>query len=138
MKTLGALQPTPNATALENHVREWINEQASEYPDTGPQTYNVAGVLNDLMRNGCQSGYVGDLIYYADTLKFYKRHKLEINQMLIQNMADMGAKSPADMFGDKWDLSDPLALDTINQNLLAWFGFEETARKLAEDAGLEL
>lgn len=35
------------------------------------------------------------------------------------------------MFGDKWDEEDPLAQNTFNQNLLAWFGFEETLREVA-------
>jgi hypothetical protein len=44
--------------------------------------------------------------------------------------------APSELFGDKWDKNDPLALDTQNQNLLAWFGFEEMAFKLAGSAGI--
>jgi hypothetical protein len=42
------------------------------------------------------------------------------------------------LFGDKWDKTDPLARDSGNQNLLAWFGFEETARMIAGKEGYEL
>ena len=38
--------------------------------------------------------------------------------------------SPKDLFGDKWDDGDPFARDVLNQNLLAWFGFEETMRNI--------
>ena len=34
------------------------------------------------------------------------------------------------MDGNKWNKEDPLAQDDYNQNLLAWFGFEETLRNI--------
>ena len=80
------------------------------------------------MHYGCQSGIVGELIYYADTVRFYKQYRQEINELLYRIMEEMGSYAPADLFGDKWDKEDPLAQDTYNQNLLAWFGFEETLR----------
>ena len=118
-------------TKLERKVARWINEQAKDY-DSGAE-----GVLKDLFYGGCQSGMVGKLIYYADTVPFYKRNMSEIDAMLKDAMSDTGLQ-PAELFGDKWDSDDPLARDTFNQNLLAWFGFEETARKLADRAGLEV
>ena len=39
-------------------------------------------------------------------------------------------EKPMNIFGDKWDKEDPLAAEDFNQNLLAWFGFEETLRKI--------
>ena len=38
----------------------------------------------------------------------------------------------AELFGDKWNNDDPLALDAMNQNLLAWFGFETVASNLMD------
>ena len=38
----------------------------------------------------------------------------------------------------RWETDDPLANDTYNQNLLAWFGFEETAHQLACELGIEV
>ena len=35
------------------------------------------------------------------------------------------------------DSDDPLALETQNQNLLAWFAFEETAFQLARVNGID-
>jgi hypothetical protein len=35
-------------------------------------------------------------------------------------------------FGDKYDEEDVLGRDAYNMNLLAWFGFEETARRKTE------
>ena len=118
-------------TKLERAVQREINRQYEP-------GYSLADWLGELMQYGCQSGIVGKMIYYRDTLPFYKRHKVEINELLYSMLADCGLKNPAELFGEKWEPDDPLALDTLNQNLLAWFAFEETARKLAALNGIEV
>lgn len=117
-------------TRLEKKVQAIINEDAADYDD------GIAGYMRDLNYGGCSSGMVGDLIYYSDTLKFYKTYRQEINQLLTEDLADMGAKSPGEMLRD-WDDADPLAMDTQNQNLLAWYAFERTAQLLADRAGID-
>ena len=82
------------------------------------------------MHYGCQSGVVGELIYYSDTVRFYKQYRQEINALLYGTMSETGLYAPSELFGDKWDKEDPLAQDDYNQNLLAWFGFEETLRNI--------
>ena len=119
-------------TRLEKAVQKEINSNASDYND-GAVEY-----LEDLMQGGCQSGMVSGLIYYNDTVKFYKAHKAEIKSMLVDMLAETGYTDPIGLFGDKWDKTDPFADDTNNQNLLAWFGFEETARRLADRNGIEI
>lgn len=111
---------------LTRHVVEWVNSEAEGYPDTG-----VDGVLGDLSYGGCQSGFVSHLINYTDTEKFYEEHQKEIDNMLQELCSDCGC-TPQGLFGDKWDKEDPLARDVYNKNLLAWFGFEETARLLED------
>ena len=66
-----------------------------------------------------QSGVVGELIYYSDTVRFYKQYRREINALLYELMDGTGLYAPSKLFGDKWDKEDPLAQDDINQNLLA-------------------
>lgn len=117
-------------TLLERHVQKWINGEVADYEN------GAAGVIDDLLRCGCQSGFVGHLIYYKDTLAFFKKHRQEINS-LLKELIDGTGYGPEQLFRD-WDKEDPLALDTSNQNLLAWFGFEETARKLADRNGIEV
>ena len=80
---------------------------------------------------------IGSLIYYTDTSAFYNKHEEEIDQMLAKVCVDCGL-TPANLFGDKWDNEDFFAKQQSNQNLLAWFGFEETARKLADKNGIEV
>lgn len=106
---------------LKDAVKTWLNDYPAEERE---------GALEDLLAHGCESGMVGELIYYSDTYAFYEKHCQEINALLAEMLDNTGCKSPAELFGTKWDSTDPLALDIQNQNLLAWFGFEEAARQL--------
>ena len=85
-------------------------------------------LLEQLAEHGCQSGMVAGLIYYSDTCAFYERHKAEIGLTLRDVLDDCGC-SVREFFGKKWDDCDPLANETGNKNLLAWFAFEEVARR---------
>ena len=87
-------------------------------------------IFTDVLHNGCCSGVVSELIYYYDTVRFYKQYRQEINEMLYNIMNETGLYAPSELFGDKWDKEEPLAQDDFNQNLLAWFGFEETLRNI--------
>jgi hypothetical protein len=73
---------------------------------------------------------VGFLIYYSDTVRFYKQYKAEIDELLYSYMNETGLYSLPELFGDKWDKEDPLGNNDFNMNLLAWFGFEETLRNI--------
>jgi hypothetical protein len=119
-------------TRLERSVQNTINGYSQDYES------GAIGFLEDLMQGGCQSGMVSGLIYYNDTVKFYKAHKKEIKTLLVDTLAETGYTDLIGLFGDKWDKTDPFADDTHNQNLLAWFGFEETAMRLARDNGIEI
>ena len=118
----------PEDSNLTRHVIEWLNSKAEDYPGRG-----VEDVLKDLFHGGCQSGYVGHLIYYTDTEKFYEEHQKEIDSMLKEICSELDC-GPHQLFREKWDTDDPLARDIYNKNLLAWFGFEETARLLEDRA----
>ena len=124
-------------TKLERNVAKWINEISKDY-DGGATNKNAEKVINELMQHGCISGIVSHLIYYTDTVKFYKFHMQEIDALLKEAFDSTGIKSPSELFGDKWDDDDPLAREQHNQNLLAWFGFEETARNLGMRAKLDV
>lgn len=94
--------------------------------------------IKDVLHHGCQSGMVGELIYYNDTVAFYNKYKRDINNLLVDIMDETGFESPSEIFGEKWDNEDPLAEDTSNQNLLAWFGFEETCSRIANQLELDI
>ena len=109
--------------ALFRHVCSWVVERWSDYSD---KTY----IFKDVLYNGCQSGVVSELIWYSDTVKFYRKYRDEINELLKELMDGTGIYSMKDLFGKNWDDEDPLAIEQYNQNLLAWFGFEETLRNV--------
>ena len=108
---------------LTKHVYNYVIDRWSDYDDK-------KHIFTDVLDHGCKSGIVGELIYYTDTVRFYKQYKEEINSLLYDAMDGTGLYAPSELFGDKWDKEDPLAQDICNQNLLAWFGFKETLRNI--------
>lgn len=93
----------------------------------------IDDVKNHLECPDCTGGGVGKLIYYTDTVTFYKKYKDEINSLLSDTLCSIGTYNVKDLFGKSWEEEDPLANDEHNQNLLAWFGYEEIARRLYRD-----
>ena len=90
-------------------------------------------IFLDVMKDGCRNGACCDLIYYAQTKRFYEEFKHEINELLYKS----DYTNLSELLGDDWDKRDPLALDEDNQNLLAWFGFEETLTNIGFKFGIE-
>jgi hypothetical protein len=127
IKRLSQLAKTP----LEKRIVSMIKYKLTGYD-------NLESLLKDILYSGLQSGIVSDLIYYSDTLAFYKRYKKEIDTLLKDLINETGSNSPADLFGNKWDKEDFFIEDTNNRNLLAWFGFEEKLRGLADKLGYEI
>lgn len=99
-----------------------LKSKAKDYP-------SVKDLMNDILQHGLQSGIISELVYYKDTLAFYKKYETEINGLLREVMFSSGIDSPEGIFGKKWDSTDPFANDTNNRNLLAWFGFEESVNQ---------
>jgi hypothetical protein len=118
-------------TPLERDIVRIVNEYADDY-DAG-----VQGFLDDLAKGGCESGLVCELITYDQTGEFFNKHHREIGSLLASVLMETDARCPGELFRN-WDNEDPLAQDYTNQNILAWFAFEETARRLAAKAGLEI
>ena len=87
-------------------------------------------IFTDVLYHGCQSEMVGFLIWYSYTTAFYKKYREEINELLYDVQASTGLYGMKDLFGKRWDEGDPLAIEDYNQNLLAWFDFEETLRNI--------
>ena len=112
--------------ALVKRVCRYIISNWNEYDD---KTHIFLDVIND----GCKSGLCHDLICYGQTTSFYENYKHEINELIYKCEYD----NLSNLFGDEWDKNDPLAVDKNNQNLLAWFGFEETLKDIARKFGIE-
>ncbi|WP_033829106.1 DUF7222 domain-containing protein [Bacillus andreraoultii] len=68
-------------------------------------------LLDDIVRFGCVSGVVGDMIYYSQTHQFFDEHYEEIEEL-------------REMYEFQVDPSDDL------KNKLAWFAYEVRASDL--------
>ena len=120
-----------NVTKLKNNSENELFKRACEYVIDEWHDYDdKTHIFTDVLYHGCQSGVVGFLIWYSDTVAFYKKYQDEISELLQYYMDGTGLYAMKDLFGDRWELEDPLALDCHNQNLLAWFGFEESLRNV--------
>lgn len=115
-------------------LRERVEEILDGYCE---DDYTLEDVCQDVCNHGCQSGLIGELIYYRDTVAFFEEFKDEINELLAETMGEFGG-SQKDIFGDKWDSDDPLALEDFNKNLLAWFAFEEITRRIAYENSFDI
>ena len=126
--TLGNVQKIKNETSSQiiKYVCDYIVERWGDYVDK-------RDIFLDVMKFGCKSGVCRDLVFYEQTKRFYETYKKEINKLLYLSDYD----NLADLFGSEWDPYDPLALEDDNQNLLAWFGFEETITNIAFKFGIE-
>jgi len=93
--------------------------------------------LRDLHNYGCQCGMVHCMINYTNTEKFFNENKDDINIMLYEDMRDSGIYDLSEMFSNNWDKEDPLCINTLNMNLMAYYAYEETMYKIANEIGLE-
>ncbi len=120
-----------NIKSIKSNTDNKLTRNVCNYVINHWQDYDdKKAIFTDVLRYGCQSGIVGSLIYYSDTVRYYKQYKNEINELLYEIMNGTGLYSLSSLFGDKFDQEDPLVNDITNQNLLAWFGFEETLRNI--------
>ena len=97
-------------------IRAYVATEALDYDDP-------AVFFSDLQRSGCQSGMIGGLIYYYDTHAFFDRYYDEIEELREDYEDNTG---------------EPLRINGDLKNWLAWFAFEETAFRMANDLELEI
>lgn len=82
----------------------------------------IKNFFRDLLQHGCVSGMITSLIYYSDTAKFYDNYYNEIEELREELEESLG-----ESIAVKGDLKD----------FYACLAFEETARILSENLGLD-
>ena len=82
--------------------------------------------LYDIVRHGCISGCISELIYYNDCLKFYTRFEEEIWARVNDFRESTGFTLGQFLDGFASSLEDAVAFKTY----LAWFAVEHTAHHL--------
>lgn len=98
-----------------------LREYVIDYIKEGYDPEERETFIQDVLWSGCQSGIVSDLILYRDTHTFFDRFYGEIEELRqLHEITSM-----------------PLAIKGDLKNYLAWFGFEQTVSRLAEELGLE-
>jgi len=117
---------------LKSAVIRILKDKAKDYKG------DYKTLFDEILRYGLESGIISDLVYYDDTKAWFKKYNSDISILLKDTMYELGANSPSQVFGKKWDETDPFANDTNNQNLLAWFSFEETTKEIANRLGYEI
>ena len=123
-----------NVEKIKNESDNKLVKRVCDYVMSNWEYYDVKkNIFLDVIKDGCRSGACRDLIYYGQTKRFYETYKHEINELIYKSDYD----NLADLLGSDWDKMDPLALEEDNQNLLAWFGFEETLTNIAFKFGIE-
>lgn len=90
--------------------------------------------FEDVLNHGCISGIVCELISYHDTIKWYNKYKNEINE-LIKHMKFELDMNIDDLNG--FDTDDMLCMEQQNQNLLAWFSYEQTCYDIMNQLELD-
>lgn len=105
-------------------INEIINDSENY---NGNYQERIKARCEDVAR-GCSSGVVGSMIYYSDTTAFYKKYKKEILKLLKELCDETGCK-PWELLRD-FDEEDLFCEEVQNQNLLAWFAYEEINNRL--------
>jgi len=82
---------------------------------------DIKSYINDVLQHGCVSGAVTGLIYYEDTKDFFKRNSIDILQLLEDIEEETG---------------EQVKLQAPYYNFLAWLGYEETLRNIAQELDL--
>jgi hypothetical protein len=99
----------------DSHIAKIVIDEALYYG-------NVEWFFKDIMNYGCISWMVWILIYYTDTHKFFDDNYYEIEEIRLE-LQENGCleKYP------EWDY----------KNHFAWLSFEEVARWIADNIGIE-
>ena len=109
-----------NYENLKNEVMEILESMAVDS--------SLEEVVEEVLEHGCVTGIVGELIYYYQTEAFFDRHKDAINELAHEISEDI--------YGDKYSIYKNLQYE-CNKNTMAWFGFEEMTRIIAEEMEME-
>jgi hypothetical protein len=90
-----------------------------------------AHFLEDIIKHGIESGIIGELVYYADTSKFYREYEDDIWELLSDMTDELGYDN---VFSFLSTLKSASTVSTSSQfeGLLVWLAVEEIARQMLD------
>lgn len=112
-KKLKAMTESYETTSLVKYVAQDLLEAGSDE--------EIKNYTRDILQHGCQSGIVSGLIYYHDTKNFYIRYMDDIEELYEETTNNIG---------------EQMQIGTPMYNWFAWFGFEETVHRLADELNI--
>ena len=101
------LKALKNDNALNNYVIDYILADYTTDAD-------IKSYFHD-MQNGCQSGFIGELIYTKDAQAFFDKFYEEIEELRTEWENDLG---------------EPVQSHYDLKNDLAWFAWEMTSSRI--------
>jgi len=104
------------ASETENTIEKQVAIEALSCED-------IKHFFEGLLNNGCVSGWVNSLVYYADTYEFYDTHYKQIEE-LREDFED--------------SIGEPIKIEGDLKNFFAWFAFEQVAYTMANELELEI
>lgn len=128
-KHIKKLRKLAEESDLKKAVAQWLEEQA-DYD-------SVEIAISNLLQGGCVSGVVSNLIYYSDTVKFHDEHHDDIWDLLEEQSKEFGYDSVLEFIGT-FQGSKNVGSEDQFKNLLSWYAFEETARQLSYELGIDV
>ena len=108
IEKLRELTESPTDSLEKVVALEAYDSQSDEY---------IICFFEDLLNYGCKNGMVPSLVYYTDTEAFFDKYYEDIIWLKTEYEENTG---------------QPMVIPHQVKNHLAWFAFEETARKLWE------
>lgn len=88
----------------------------------------------NVSQGGGISGSIGTLIYYKDTVEFYKKNLEDIWELIYEKMDEFGCT-----LGEFVDSLSPVPGNyTQFQNLMAWFAYENRINQYLNDLEIEI
>ena len=119
IKKLEKIRSFDSTTDLQKVVIDEIVYHLEDYTKAEDFFY-------DLQRGGCASGMISSLIYYRDTYKFFDDFYSDIMDLLVEE-DNQGL-----------EIGTLLLKNGDIKNTGAWIAFEETARNIGRELGLDL
>lgn len=96
--------------------KEVAKEMIEQYPN------EIENGFSNILNYGCQSGRVNSLVWYSDTRAFYDKYYEEIEELREEYESNIG---------------QPIKIQGDLKNFFAWFAFDETTYKMANDLGID-
>ena len=103
-----------------------INEVSNDLDDFDT-IEDIKRYLEEVSTYGGQTGIISSLIYYKDTNNFYDRNEQEIEDLIQEYKEELGYKSRCEFINSLNGQAEDLIQE---KNLLCWFAYEETAKKI--------